>query len=384
MDTQDEVTSTILDLTRIVRALRLAHGVLLRSASEQDLFNDMCRAIVEVGEYRMAWVGIARDDAERSVRPVAFYGISRSYLETARITWGDDAHGRGPTGRAIKTGKVQVNADFATDTSMEAWRKMAASQGYVSSIALPIKFDETVIGALTIYSSEADVFDSIETDLLADLADDISFGVTALRRRDLAAGAAEKLRAGLEKTVELLAETMEVRDPYTAGHQRRVAGLACAIAGEIGLSVEETRGIYLAGLVHDIGKFSVPSDILAKASHLSSEEMALVKTHSKTGYDIIKHVEFPWPIADIVLQHHERLDGSGYPGGLKGDAICRGARVLAVADVVEAMMSHRPYRPGLGLDMALAEIVDHRGVLYEPAAVDACVALFKSTRFQFD
>jgi len=168
-----------------------------------------------------------------------------------------------------------------------------------------------------------------------------------------------------------------MRDPYTAGHQRRVAELASAIAKEMRLPKEKIEGIHMAGLIHDIGKIAVPAEILSKPSKLSKMEMDLIKAHSQVGYELLKEIDFPWPVANIVLQHHERLDGVGYPQGLKGDEILLEARILAVADVVEAMASHRPYRPALGLDAALDEIKQGKGKLYEPAAVDACLVLFE-------
>ncbi len=186
----------------------------------------------------------------------------------------------------------------------------------------------------------------------------------------------ERLRRMVEGTVHALAATAEYRDPYTAGHQRRVARLAAAMAREIGLAEERVEGIQVAGIVHDIGKSFVPTEILSKPGRLSPEEMALVRVHPRAGFEILRTIEFPWPVALITLQHHERLDGSGYPEGLGGEQILLEARILAVADVVEAMSSHRPYRPALGLERALDEIREHRGVLFDPRAVDVCVRLF--------
>ena len=193
-----------------------------------------------------------------------------------------------------------------------------------------------------------------------------------------------RLHLVLEQTVRAFATTIEKRDPYTAGHQHRVARLARAIAKEMGLSHEECVGIYMAGLVHDIGKISVPTDILNKPGRLSKAEFEILKAHPKVGYEILKEVEFPWPIADMVLQHHERLDGSGYPQGLKDGEILLGARILAVADVVEAIASHRPYRPALGIETALEEIQRGKGTLYDPEVVDICIRLFREKGFQFE
>ncbi|MBW2630646.1 MAG: HD domain-containing protein [Deltaproteobacteria bacterium] len=188
---------------------------------------------------------------------------------------------------------------------------------------------------------------------------------------------AEKLMESMEETINALASALEMRDPYTAGHQKRVAQLAEAIAGEMNRPHDEVRGIRLAALIHDIGKIRVPSEILSKPGKLTENEFGLIKAHPQVGYDILKKIEFPWPIADIIYQHHERFDGSGYPRGLKGDEIMFQAKVIAVADVVEAMSSHRPYRAALGIKEALAELTEKRGISYDPDAVDACLELFE-------
>jgi putative nucleotidyltransferase with HDIG domain len=185
-----------------------------------------------------------------------------------------------------------------------------------------------------------------------------------------------ELSAALRATIGVVTQTMETRDPYTAGHQRRVAGLSLALATELGLSEVIREGVEMAALVHDLGKISVPAEILSRPMRLTKAEFALIKGHPQTGYEILRNVKFPWPIADIIVQHHERLDGSGYPAGLQGDAIRQEARIIAVADVVEAMASHRPYRAALGVDVALEEIEKNRGRLYDPDVADACLRLF--------
>ena len=174
-----------------------------------------------------------------------------------------------------------------------------------------------------------------------------------------------------------------MRDAYTAGHERRVAELATAIAREIGLNEDKIEGLFLAATIHDLGKINVPAELLSKPGKLTPLEYQMLQTHVQAGYEIIKGVKFPWPIAQIVLQHHERLDGSGYPQGLKGEAMLPEAKILAVADVVESMMSHRPYRQALGVEVALAQVEQSQGRLYDPAAVEACVRLFRNKGFNF-
>jgi putative nucleotidyltransferase with HDIG domain len=193
-----------------------------------------------------------------------------------------------------------------------------------------------------------------------------------LRREATLAHTLENLGLVTEGIIQVVAKTVETRDPYTAGHQMRVAGLGEAIATEMGMTDHEIQGIRMSGMIHDLGKISVPAEILSKPGRLSEVEFSLIKTHSQVGYDILKTIEFPWPVARMILEHHERTDGSGYPQGLSGEAMLRESRILAVADVVEAMASHRPYRPALGLDKALEEVRGRKGVLYDPEVVEAC------------
>ncbi len=192
----------------------------------------------------------------------------------------------------------------------------------------------------------------------------------------------ESLRKAVGVTIQVLVSALEARDPYTAGHQLRVAHLACAIATEMELSQEKIAGIRMAGSIHDIGKLSIPAEILSKPTKLTNLEFSLIKEHSQNGYDMLKDVESPWPLAQIVYQHHERMDGSGYPRKLKGNEILVEARIMAVADVVEAMASHRPYRPGLGIEVALEEIEKNKGIIYDDTVADACLRLFREKNYK--
>jgi putative nucleotidyltransferase with HDIG domain len=189
-----------------------------------------------------------------------------------------------------------------------------------------------------------------------------------------------KLRSAMEETVQAMALTVETRDPYTAGHQHRVAKLGQAIAEEMSLPSETVDGTRMAAMVHDVGKLYVPSEFLSKPTQLSDLEFAIIKRHPEVGYNILKGIEFPWPVPQIVLQHHERNDGSGYPHGLHCEDILLEARILAVADVVEAMSSHRPYHPALGLGTAMREVCTHQGVLYDTEVVSACAHMFNEGR----
>jgi PAS domain S-box-containing protein/putative nucleotidyltransferase with HDIG domain len=193
-----------------------------------------------------------------------------------------------------------------------------------------------------------------------------------------------QIQKTMEGTVQSLGAVVEGRDPYTSGHQQRVSQLACAIAREMNLSQEQIDRIRIAALIHDIGKIQVPAEILSKPGLLGDIEFAIIKTHPQAGYDILKTIEFPWSVADIVLQHHERLNGSGYPLGIKGKDILLETKILSVADVVEAMCSHRPYRPSRGIQKALEEIDKNREILYDPAVVDFCLKLFRENAFEFE
>ncbi len=194
----------------------------------------------------------------------------------------------------------------------------------------------------------------------------------------------EKLRQALESTVHAMAVAVESRDPYTAGHQRRVADLAYAMAVEMGLDPDQINGLRMASLIHDLGKISIPTEILTKPTKLTAIEFEIVKTHAQAGYEILKDIAFPWPIARIVLEHHEKMNGSGYPQHLKGKDLLTESKILTVADVVEAMASHRPYRPSLKLQEALDEITRNRGILYDADAVAACLTLFEEKLFSFE
>jgi PAS domain S-box-containing protein len=192
----------------------------------------------------------------------------------------------------------------------------------------------------------------------------------------------EKIRKALDATVNTISMTVEMRDPYTAGHQQRVADLARSVGAEMGLSADFQDFIHTAAIIHDIGKIVIPSEMLSKPTKLTSLEFDFIKTHSRAGYDILKGIEFPWPVADAILQHHERMDGSGYPQGLKRNDILLVARIMAVADVIEAIASHRPYRPALGIDFALKEISANKGIYYDDAVVDACLKLFNEKGYK--
>ncbi|HEY0847128.1 MAG TPA: HD domain-containing phosphohydrolase [Noviherbaspirillum sp.] len=380
-------------LNKANKALQVLSAVneqLIQAQDEQTLLDAVCRVVVETGDYRLAWVGMP-DPHQKTVRPAACFGADAGFLDHAGIRWDESERGRGPTGTAIRTREVQVVDSVEADARVLPWRDDALKRGFRSCIALPLVSAEKLLGALTIYASAEKAFSPPEIRLLRELAGDLFFGITSLRtrlERDRMALEQQRQQSRLQQSlvdsIQTLASMLEMRDPYTAGHQRRVARLAVAIAREIGMDDDRIEGLRLAASIHDLGKIRTPAEILNKPGALAELEFSLIKMHPQTGHDIIKDIQFPWPIARIVLEHHERLDGSGYPNGLRGDDALLESRILAVADVVEAMISHRPYRPGLGRKAALKEIAANRGRLYDAEVVEACLRLFNEGRFRFD
>ena len=384
----EELLSRInLELTMLSDCI---HAV-VRATDEQNLMQEVCKIVVEVGGYEMAWVGFAEQDIEKSIKPVAWMGKNDGFLETIKISWDDCDHGRGPTGTAIRTAEAVVNENTSENPNTILWREELLKRGFNSSIALPLIYKGDVLGVLTIYAIEPEAYDKSEIDRLMGLANDLAYGICAIRIRieRIEAGQEielhlDKLQKALSGTIKVVASTVEVRDPYTAGHQRRVATLARAIAEEMGLPDHQIEGIFMAGVVHDLGKIYVPAEILSKPSRLNDIEFNLIRTHSQVGYDLLKTIDFPWPIAQIVHQHHERLNGSGYPQGLSSEQILIEAKIICVADVVEAMASHRPYRPARGVEAALEHVQEESGNLYDSNTVNTCLRLFSERGFQFD
>jgi len=381
------------ELKRSNRALRIISNcnmTLVRATTEKNLLTEICRSITEIGGYLLAWVGYAEEDEEKMIRIAAHSGKKIQHIKHQKLTWADNKDGNNPFGIAIrsKTNYMCPNAEKA-DKDMIVCRELL-KHGFKSLMVLPLVYGDKILGTLNIHSADTEVFDEREINLLQELADDLSYGIQALRAhiaRNEASEALElsyeKLRKTLEETVNALASATEKRDPYTAGHQRSVTQLACAIAEEMKMTEEQIEGIRIAGLLHDIGKLSIPAEILSKPGDLSESEFAIIRLHSKIGYDILKTVNFPWPVAQIALEHHERVNGAGYPRGLSGNKVLLESRIMAVADVVEAMSSHRPYRPARTIKETLEEVKKNSGILYDAEVVDICLILFEKKKFRF-
>lgn len=369
-------------------ALSEAAAALARADSTDLLIAEVCSAIAAQGPYVLAWVGKAEEDANKTVTAMGGAGSAIAYIENIVVSWSDqNISGMGPGGLAIRTGKSSIVVDSELDEGFISWRELARKFGIRSAIGCPIPDGEThPFGVLLVYSKVPDAFGESEVQLFESLAQEIGFGLRSIERQHMLDDeihekqrTQERLADALRATIEAMARTMEWRDPYTAGHQKRVALIATAIARKMGWDDTAVQALYMAAMVHDIGKVAVPSEILTKPTRLTDLEMQMVQGHVESGYQILKDIPFPWPIADMVRQHHERIDGSGYPRGLKGDQICPEARILAVADTIEAMATHRPYRPARGLAAAMDEVRAESGSKLDAKVVDAAFEVFNSS-----
>jgi response regulator RpfG family c-di-GMP phosphodiesterase len=277
---------------------------------------------------------------------------------------------------------TELLASTTEEDRQSRTRNRCNGEGYESVALIPLQADDEIIGLLQLNDHRRNQFTLEMIHFFEGLGASISIALTRKRTEKALFDTLASLRRAVDTTVQVMVSAVEVRDPYTSGHQTRSADLSCAIAAELGLSQEKIEGIRMAGSIHDIGKLSIPAEILSKPTKLTEIELSLIKEHSRKGFEMLKNVESPWPLAEIIYQHHERMDGSGYPRNLKGEDICIEARILTVADVVEAMASHRPYRAGLGINAALDEIEKNRGIFYDDAVADACLRLFREKGFQ--
>jgi PAS domain S-box-containing protein/putative nucleotidyltransferase with HDIG domain len=378
---QRESVAELADVNRTLRTLTAADAAVVHAGSEQELLEQMCRVLVEVGMYALAWIAIPRPSGTGFELPVAVWGKAEGFHARLLAASPGGVVEGGPATAAATTGVTQVVHDFATWPEATPLRELSLEYGFRSQLGLPLAIADGVTGVLAIHSTEPDSFDLEEIATLEQLAADLSYGIGALRTRVERTRYEGRLERNVDTMVETVTAAVEARDPYTAGHQRRVAELAVAIARDLGLDDHEIAGIRVAASIHDIGKIGIPAEILSRPGALSEPELELVKQHAQAGYDIVRGIDFPWPVAQMILQHHERMDGSGYPNGLVGADLLIGARVMAVADTVEAMASHRPYRPGRGIDETLHQLELDRGTLFDAAVVDACLALFRDGRF---
>jgi len=358
-------------------------------SSESLLLKAICEAITNQSAYVLAWIGIAEDGPEKNIQIAASAGSAVDYLTGLRLSWSEDeAGGKGPASFCIRTNTLQRTDDTQTSPEFSHWRERARQFGIRSTVSIPLLMEGDRQGSLNVYAVRPKAFEPLAIEVFQRLAEQMSRGLHAIEQEQLleaerehTAKAEQRLTEALSAMVEPIVLAMEMRDPYTAGHQGRVADIAVAMGREMGWSEGRLQGLRVAAQVHDVGKISIPAEILTKPGKLSAAERAMINGHSEIGYSILKDIPFAWPIAEIVHQHHEKLNGSGYPKGLKSDEILPEAKILAVADIVEAMASYRPYRPGIPLDVVLKELEKDAGTLLDPEAVRVCVSLFREKHF---
>ena len=358
-------------LNRTLRTISACNQDLVRACSEDDLLQAVCRDLVEVGQHLLVRICYPDGDRAEVLRTVAARGDDAALSAADRDPVQDSlAQAAMAQGRTLTSSVPGSTAPRAASADQ--------STGTATSVALPLIYEQQVLGVLSVWSSAADAFDREELRLLEELAADLAYGIVAVRTVVERNRYMTQVGQAMRGTVTALSRTVEMRDPYTAGHQQRVAALAVAVARAMGAPDRVIEGLYFGGMIHDIGKIAVPAEILNKPTKLTSIEYQLIQQHSQAGYRIVAGIEFPWPLAEMIVQHHERVDGSGYPQGLRGEAMLLESRILAVADVVEAMSSHRPYRAALGMETAIAEIEAGQGSRYDPLVVDACIRVIRA------
>lgn len=366
-------------VNRILTTLSESNRSLVRARTEQSLVASICQILVTEGSYTRAWISYLDKGQRQLKQKAAAFAPATYYLEHVDVALDEQNN---IAVRALTEDKLQVVGENASGKCILKGRE-DPKRAYAAVIALPLKIGKEVIGVLVVCSADRMEQGSREVELLEELAGDLAYGINTLRTRGERDRALMALEGMLFQTIEAIARTVEKRDPYTAGHQQRVAELAEAIAREMDLEASQITGIRLGSTIHDIGKIYIPAEVLNRPGRLSEQEFALIKTHPDVGYDIVEGIDFPWPVREMIRQHHERLDGSGYPEGLKGDEIILEARILAVADVVEATTAHRPYRPALGLEKGLEVLREGRGSIFDTEVVDCCVRLFEEKGFHW-
>lgn len=381
----DGLKRSQLAVERTNRALRIlvtAYDAVSSGRSSEESLAILVKGIAASHDCPVAWVGEALNDEQKRIRPFAWAGMASEFARAGTFRWDDSPYGRGPSGTCIKTEKPCLVRDVLESDMAAAWRDKLGEYGIRSGVSIPIILTDGQKFVLHVAGSSAQQFseDDVETYEMianvlklmigsADLA--FQFGQSETARLEIA----DRLQKAVSGVIAALATVVEKRDPYTAGHQHRVAELAVAIGRELKLSEDRLEGLRIGAWIHDIGKIGVPTEILSKPGRLDTTEIALIQRHAQIGYEIVKSIDFGWPVEKIVYQHHERVDGSGYPQGLKGDEITLEARIVAVADVVESMGTDRPYRKKIPWATVIDEVTDGRGSKYDENVVDAVLVV---------
>ncbi len=376
------IEASSLKANRALKMLLECNGALVRATDIDCLLESICQILVDRGDYLMTWVGFVDTHSTKNVVVAARAG-RHDFIPEPAINLEDDSFSHCSVIKAIQTGRTRLTNEISEKNGCSICLKSSLPLGCNTCLSVPLKDDQRVIGTITVYTADVDTYNVQELEVLEDLAGDIAYGVHALKNLTERNHATQALTTALMETVEAIARTVEKRDPYTAGHQDRVAQLAVAIAEQMGLSSEQIEGLQLGASIHDIGKIYIPSEILNRPGSLTEHEFGMIQSHPQVGFEIMEGVSFPWPVKEMILQHHECIDGSGYPHGLKGHEIILEAKIIAVADAVEAITSHRPYRPSLGVHKALNVINQQAGIHYDRRIVEICISLFEEHGFEW-
>jgi len=369
-------------LYSVLNAVRRINQLIVKEKDRGILLQKVCDTFIEARGYNAAWLGLLKD--EKNFAIIAGSPPKRDVSHFCKQML------KGDNPPCVERAFIQKVPFMVMERPRDCGGCiLKGTYPGKKSVIMRIAHNGKLFGFLILSFAPGISVKDEEEYLLIEVANDIAFGLHNMEIEEKDEISEQKLQLSyqkLQKTMEgainTIAKIIEAKDPYTSGHQQRVSQLATAIAKELNFSSDKIEGIRIASLIHDIGKISLPAEILSRPTRLTDLEFSLIKGHSQIGYDILKSIEFPWPIEKIVLQHHERLNGSGYPRGLKGEDIIIEARIIGVADVVEAISSHRPYRPALGTDKALEEITKNKGTLYDPEVVDVCIKLFKEESFK--
>jgi PAS domain S-box-containing protein/putative nucleotidyltransferase with HDIG domain len=374
-----ERSTQLLKRQTAINELAFALGSTSDTPQVCRILYDHVRRLMTADEFIVSHI----DAESQQLRPtfVVAEGAERDVSQLPAIP--DESEGQKAERHVLQTGRATYISDWLANGEATDRAPAGEQAGSVRSALLaPMRCEDDVIGVLEVRSRTPEGYGDEDLDLIAGLANVAAIAIRNSQRAEEAQSHAAQVQAAFEALIRTISALAGTRDPYTAGHQQRVAKLAVAISEELGLDDATVECVRVSSLVHDIGKLSIPAEILSKPSKLTDAEFRIIRSHADSAFRILSDVEFPWPIAQTVHQHHERLDGTGYPLALKGEEIRPEARIIAVADVVEAMASHRPYRPARGLDSALEEIRAHRSTWFDPRVVDACVTLFRDRGFQ--
>ncbi|MCU7834547.1 MAG: HD domain-containing protein [gamma proteobacterium symbiont of Taylorina sp.] len=369
---QKHVQENLLKTNRSLTTLSECNQILIRADNEKKLLNDICRVLHITGNYNLIWISFR--DKNKQLNPLVWQPENNDitdFLTPLKNQYNAKEYESTPEYKALYSGTTIIERKTLINNDI-VWAETEKKPDIKTWIALPLFYDKKVFAVLNVLSESLDDHFSSEVALLEELAGDIAFGLNVIRTQSERDKFQQDLHQSLLQTIKVLGDATEKRDPYTSGHQLRVSQLSVLIAQHLDLDQHKIEGIRLGAMIHDIGKIYVPAEILNRPGKLTTIEFEMIKEHVQASYEIIKDIDFPWPLANMIWQHHERLDGSGYPNGLKTNEIIIEAKILAVADVVEAITNHRPYRPSLGLDHALNEIRQGVDRLYDKSVVDTC------------